>query len=95
MNYEELRDWCADAKRSVERELDRLQEQQRTMGNHLQVLEAAGELLDEIARQKDELEQKQSEIDMLNEQLERKNIRCQEIRGRSHPAGNSPGLSDP
>ena len=74
MNYEELRDWCADAKRSVERELDRLQEQQRTMGNHLQVLEAAGELLDEIARQKDELEQKQSEIDMLNEQLERKKL---------------------
>lgn len=72
MNYEELREWCADARRSVERELDRLQEQQRTMGNHLQVLEAAGELLDEIARQKDELEQKQSEIDMLNEQLERK-----------------------
>ena len=29
MNYEELRDWCADARRSVERELDRLQEQQR------------------------------------------------------------------
>ena len=74
MNYEELRDWCADARRSVERELDRLQEQQRTMGNHLQVLEAAGELLDEIARQKDELEQKQSEIDMLNEQLERKKL---------------------
>ena len=74
MNYEELREWCADARRSVERELDRLQEQQRTMGNHLQVLEAAGELLDEIARQKDELEQKQSEIDMLNEQLERKKL---------------------
>ena len=74
MNYEELKDWCADARRSVERELDRLQEQQRTMGNHLQVLEAAGELLDEIARQKDELEQKQSEIDMLNEQLERKKL---------------------
>ena len=74
MNYEELKDWCADARRSVERELDRLQEQQRTMGNHLQVLEAAGELLDEIARQKDELEQKQSEINMLNEQLERKKL---------------------
>ena len=74
MNYEELKDWCADARRSVERELDRLQEQQRTMGNHLQVLEAAGELLDEIASQKDELEQKQSEIDMLNEQLERKKL---------------------
>ena len=72
MNYEDLRDWCADARRSVEREIDHLQEQQRTMNNHLQVLEAAGELLDEIARQKDELERKQSEIDMLNEQLELK-----------------------
>ena len=72
MNYEELKDWCADARRSVEREMDRLQEQQRTMGNHLQVLEAAGELLAEIDRLQDELEQKQSEIDMLNEQLERK-----------------------
>ena len=72
MNYEELKDWCADARRGVEREMERLQEQQQTMGNHLQVLEAAGELLAELARQKDELEQKQSEIDMLNEQLERK-----------------------
>ena len=72
MNYEELKDWCADARRGVEREMERLQEQQQTMGNHLQVLEAAGELLAEIARQKDELEQKQSEIDMLNEQLEQK-----------------------
>ena len=72
MNYEEMKDWCADARRSVEREKDRLQEQQLAMGNHLRVLEAAGELLAEIDRQKDELEQKQSEIDMLNEQLERK-----------------------
>ena len=72
MNYKELEDWCADARRSVEREMDRLQEQQLAMGNHLRVLEAAGELLAEIDRQKDELEQKQSEIDMLSEQLERK-----------------------
>ena len=46
MNYEELKDWCADARRSVEREMDRLQEQQRTMGNHLQVLEARNEHLE-------------------------------------------------
>ena len=65
MNYEDLRDWCADARRSVEREKDRLQEQQLAMGNHLRVLEAAGELLAEIDRQKHELEQKQSEIDEL------------------------------
>ena len=45
MNYKELEDWCADARRSVEREMDRLQEQQLAMGNHLRVLEAAGELL--------------------------------------------------
>ena len=74
MNYEELKDWCADARRSVEREKDRLQELQLAMGNHLRVLEAAGELLAEIDRQKDELEQKQSEIDELNEQLERKEL---------------------
>ena len=74
MNYEELKDWCDDARRSVEREMERLQEQQRTMGNHLQVLEAAGELLAEIDRQKDELEQKQSEIDELTEQLEQKEL---------------------
>ena len=74
MNYKELKDWCADARRSVEREMDRLQEQQLAMGNHLRVLEAAGELLAEIDRQKDELEQKQSEIDMLSEQLERKEL---------------------
>ena len=74
MNYEELKDWCADARRSVEREMERLQEQQQAMGNHLRVLEAAGELLAEIGRQKDELEQKQSEIDRLYEQLEQKEL---------------------
>ena len=62
MNYEELKDWCDEARRSVGREMDRLQEQQLTMGNHLQVLEAAGDLLGEMERQKDELEQKQQEI---------------------------------
>ena len=29
MNYEELKDWCADARRSVEREKDRLQGTQK------------------------------------------------------------------
>ena len=48
MNYEELKDWCDEARRSVGREMDRLQEQQLTMGNHLQVLEAAGDLLGEM-----------------------------------------------
>ena len=72
MNYEELKDWCDEARRSVGREMDRLQEQQLTMGNHLQVLEAAGDLLGEMERQKDELEQKQQEIDRLNEELEQK-----------------------
>ena len=61
MNYEELKDWCDEARRSVGREMDRLQEQQLTMGNHLQVLEAAGDLLGEMERQKDELEQKQQD----------------------------------
>lgn len=84
MNYKELEDWCADARRSVEREMDRLQEQQLAMGNHLRVLEAAGELLAEIDRQKDELEQKQSEIDMLSEQLERKELQTPSLYPRKH-----------
>ena len=88
MNYEELRDWCADARRSVERELDRLQEQQRTMGNHLQVLEAADELLSEIDRQKDELVQKQSEIDNMTEQLEQKDQEIMELRQQLLEAKN-------
>ena len=70
MNYEELKDWCDDARRSVEREMERLQEQQRTMGNHLQVLEAAGELLAEIDRQKDELEQKEQEMTSMCQQYQ-------------------------
>ena len=88
MNYEELKDWCADARRGVEREMDRLQEQQRTMGNHLQVLEAAGELLAEIDRLQDELEQKQSEIDMLNEQLERKEQEIDDLQRQLLEARN-------
>ena len=88
MNYEELKDWCADARRSVEREKDRLREQQLAMGNHLRVLEAAGELLAEIDRQKDELEQKQSEIDELNEQLERKEQETDDLRRQLLEARN-------
>ena len=88
MNYEELKDWCADARRGVEREMDRLQEQQRTMGNHLQVLEAAGELLAEIDRQKDELEQKQSEIDELAEQLEQKEQEIDDLQRQLLEARN-------
>ena len=88
MNYEELKDWCADARRSVEREKDRLQEQQLAMGNHLRVLEAAGELLAEIGRQKNELEQKQSEIDELNEQLERKEQETDDLRRQLLEARN-------
>ena len=83
MNYEELKDWCDEARRSVGREMDRLQEQQLTMGNHLQVLEAAGDLLGEMERQKDELEQKQQEIDRLNEELEQKQQEMADLR-RQH-----------
>ena len=83
MNYEELKDWCDEARRSVGREMDRLQEQQLTMGNHLQVLEAAGDLLGEMERQKDELEQKQQEIDRLNEELEQKQQEMANLR-RQH-----------
>lgn len=84
MNYKELEDWCADARRSVEREMDRLQEQQLAMGNHLRVLEAAGELLAEIDRQKDELEQKQSEIDMLSEQAGWDELQAPSLYPRKH-----------
>ena len=34
MNYEELKDWCADARRSVEREKDRLQGTQKGSAVH-------------------------------------------------------------
>ena len=61
----------------------RLQEQQLTMGNHLQVLEAAGDLLGEMERQKDELEQKQQEIDRLNEELEQQQQEMADLR-RQH-----------
>ena len=88
MNFEEMKDWCNDAQRSLGRELDRLQEQQRTMDNHLQVLEAADELLSEIVRQKDELVQKQSEIDNMTEQLEQKDQEIMELRQQLLEAKN-------
>lgn len=88
MNFEEMKDWCNDAQRSLGRELDRLQEQQRTMDNHLQVLKAADELLSEIVRQKDELVQKQSEIDNMTEQLEQKDQEIMELRQQLLEAKN-------
>ena len=59
-----------------------------TMDNHLQVLEAADELLSEIVRQKDELVQKQSEIDNMTEQLEQKDQEIMELRQQLLEAKN-------
>ena len=88
MNYEELKDWCEDARRSVEREMDSLMERHRTLCNHQQVLEAAGELLAEINRQKDELEQKDAEIDELNKQLEQKELEIDDLQRQLLEARN-------
>ena len=88
MNYEVMKDWCDDTRRNLQRELDRLQEQQRTTGNHLQVLEATDELLAEIDHLKDDLDRKQAEIDDLTQQLEQRDSEIVTLRQQLLEAQN-------
>ena len=65
MDIEVFKDWMADARRFLVNEVDHLREKEQQTSGLQRCLEATGELLSEVGRLKEELEQKQSEVDDL------------------------------
>ena len=70
MNYEVLRDWSSDARRGLEREVERLRDKEEQISEYLRALDATDELLAEIANLTDELTQRHKENNLLTEELE-------------------------
>lgn len=93
-NYEELAEWCNDARRGLEREVEQLQEKQEQMTHYMRALSATeelssqlGELTDELERKQaenerlcDELEARQAELDALQAELERKEAEIERLQ---------------
>lgn len=71
-NYEELAEWCSDARRGLEREVEHLQEKQEQMTNYMRALSATEELSSQLGDLNDELERKQAENDRLSDELDAK-----------------------
>ena len=66
-NYEELAEWCSDARRGLEREVEHLQEKQEQMTNYMRALSATEELSSQLGDLNEELERKQAENDRLSD----------------------------
>lgn len=69
-NYEELAEWCNDARRGLEREVEQLQEKQEQMTHYMRALSATEELSSQLGELNDELERKQAENERLCDELE-------------------------
>ena len=88
-NYDELAEWCSDARRGLEREVEHLQEKQEQMTNYMRALSATEELSSQLGDLSDELERKQAEIDrlLLEQQLAEAEAKPAEIH--NHFEGGS------
>lgn len=80
MDIEVLRDWMADARRSVEKEADRLREKEQQANDLMRCLETTDELVSEVSRLRDQLEKKQSENDDLCRELDAKQREIDDLR---------------
>jgi len=80
MDIEVLRDWMADARRSLEKEADRLREKEQQANDLMRCLETTNELVSEVSRLRDQLEKKQSENDDLCRELDAKQREIDDLR---------------
>jgi seryl-tRNA synthetase len=80
MDIEVLRDWMADARRSLEKEADRLREKEQQANDLMRCLETTDELVSEVSRLRDQLEKKQSENDDLCRELDAKQREIDNLR---------------
>ena len=72
--------WQNDAERELRREAERLEEKGQRIGGLMKVLEATEEILAENSSLRNELEQKDGEIDALREELEQKSRETDALR---------------
>lgn len=80
MDIEVLRDWMADARRSLEKEADRLREKEQQANDLMSCLETTDELVSEVSRLRDQLEKKQSENDDLCREMDAKQREIDDLR---------------
>lgn len=80
MDIEVLRDWMADARRSLEKEAERLREKEQQANDLMRCLETTDELVSEVSRLRDQLEKKQSENDDLCRELDAKQREIDDLR---------------
>ena len=80
MDIEVFKDWMADARRFLVNEADRLREKEQQLGGLMRCLEATGELLSEVGHLREELEQKQQEVDDLYRDLEASRSEADRLR---------------
>ena len=80
MDIEVLRDWMVDARRSLEKEADRLREKEQQANDLMRCLETTDELVSEVSRLRDQLEKKQSENDDLCRELDAKQREIDDLR---------------
>lgn len=71
MNLTKLRDWQDDARREMDREIERLQDRQQQLGYYQQAFDMTDELLEEIDNLTREKERNEQEIQALGEENER------------------------
>lgn len=79
MNSIDMKEQLREARRSVDRECERLQEQMETQNFYLKLMELCESLLEENERLKVELEQQEAENDSLHQQLADKDMKLNEF----------------
>ena len=79
-DIQDLMAWQKDAERELRREAERLEEKGQRIGGLMKVLEATEEILAENSSLRNELEQKDGEIDALREELEQKDCETDALR---------------
>ena len=80
MDIEVFKDWMADARRFLVNEVDHLREKEQQTSGLQRCLEATGELLSEVGHLREELEQKQQEVDDLCRDLEASRSEADRLR---------------
>ena len=79
-DIQDLMAWQKDAERELSREAERLEEKGQRIGGLMKVLEATEEILAENSSLRNELEQKDGEIDALREEQEQKSRETESLR---------------
>ena len=76
VNFDELRDWSDGARRALDRERERMMEQMKMLDGLARATEVIGDI-------QAENERLQAEVDDLNEQLEQRDQKIEDLR-RQH-----------